>query len=522
MKPIWDLLISMYPVTHGKKLASAFGSYGWSGEGVPHVMERLEQLRMRTIDGFRVRFKPSEADLIDAYDFGYNFGCTLQDKENERKSGRSRLVKCLVCGAIFDSSIDICPVCGVGREHFVPVEEEENTFSRDTKDFYLILGNGAAGISAAEAIRQRDKTGSITMISNEIYSTYNRPMLTKSIMADLNADQIAVHETSWYEENRVFQILGRRVDRIDTDSKEVVLDDGMKLKYTKLIYALGSECFVPPIKGADKKNVFAVRRLDDTKKIADVLPQVKNVIVIGGGVLGLEAAWELKKAKCHVTVLELAPVIMGRQLDEPAAELLKKISENQDIEIRTGVKIAAIEGDDFVSGIRMEDGEVLPADMVVVSCGVRANTAVAKDAGIEVERSVVVNAKMETNVEDIYACGDCAQYQGINYGLWSQAVEQGKTAGANAAGDDLEYETVSAALNFHGMGTALFAAGDNGKNPNLIYKTVEFKDMGKKQYQKFYFLNNRLCGVILIGDVSRLAEMTEALEKHATYQEVMK
>ena len=360
------------------------------------------------------------------------------------------------------------------------------------------------------------------MISNEIYSTYNRPMLTKSIMADLNADQIAVHETSWYKENRVFQILGRRVDRIDTDSKEVVLDDGMKLKYTKLIYALGSECFVPPIKGADKKNAFAVRRLDDTKKIADVLPQVKNVIVIGGGVLGLEAAWELKKAKCHVTVLELAPVIMGRQLDEPAAQLLKKISENQDIEIRTGVKIAAIEGDDFVSGIRMEDGEVLPADMVVVSCGVRANTAVAKDAGIEVDRSVVVNAKMETNVEDIYACGDCAQYQGINYGLWSQAVEQGKTAGANAAGDDLEYETVSAALNFHGMGTALFAAGDNGKNPNLIYKTVEFKDMGKKQYQKFYFLNNRLCGVILIGDVSRLAEMTEALEKHATYQEVMK
>ena len=223
-----------------------------------------------------------------------------------------------------------------------------------------------------------------------------------------------------------------------------------------------------------------------------------------------------------MTVLELAPVIMGRQLDEPAAELLKKISEAQDIEIRTGVKIAALEGEDFVSGIRMEDGEVLPADMVVVSCGVRANTAVAKEAGLEVDRSVVVNARMETSAEDIYACGDCAQYQGINYGLWSQAVEQGKTAGANAAGDNLEYETVSAALNFHGMGTALFAAGDNGKNPNLIYKTVEFKDMGKKQYQKFYFLNNRLCGVILIGDVSRLAEMTEALERHATYQEVMK
>lgn len=126
-----------------------------------------------------------------------------------------------------------------------------------------------------------------------------------------------------------------------------------------------------------------------------------------------------------MTVLELAPVIMGRQLDEPAAELLKKISEAQDIEIRTGVKIASIEGDDFVSGIRMEDGQVLPVDMVVVSCGVRANTAVAKEAGLEVDRSVVVNARMETSMEDIYACGDCAQYQGsimdCGVKLWNRA-----------------------------------------------------------------------------------------------------
>lgn len=522
LKPIWELLISMYPVTHGKKLASAFGSYGWSGEGVPHVMERLEQLRMKTVDGFRVRFKPSDADLIDAYDFGYNFGCTLTDKENPRKSGRSRLVKCLVCGAIFDSSVDICPVCGVGRSQFVPVEEEENQFRRDSKNFYVILGNGAAGISAAEAIRERDKTGSVIMVSNEVYSSYNRPMLTKSIMAELNADQIAVHETAWYETNNIFQILGREVVRVDTNEKEVCLDDGMKLKYTKLIYALGGECIIPPISGGDKNNVFAIRRLDDTRKIADLLPQTGNVVVIGGGVLGLEAAWELKKSKCHVTVLEAAPVIMGRQLDEPAAELLKIIGEAQDIEIRTNAKVEALEGDRFVSGVRMEDGEVIPADMVVFSCGVRANTEVAKAAGLACGRSVLVNNKMETGTEDIYACGDCAELDGINYGLWSQAVSQGKTAGANAAGDEKEYEIISPALNFHGMGTALFAAGDNGKNPNLVYKTAELKDMGRKQYQKLYFLNNRLCGVILIGDVSRMAEMTDALERHAEYREMMK
>lgn len=524
LKPIWDLTTSIFAGTHGGKLASAFGSYGWSGEGVPHIIERLKQLRMNVVDGLKVRFKPGENNLLDAYEYGYNFGCILQQKENPKKkaSGRSQLVKCLVCGEIFDSSMEVCPVCGVGRENFVPVEVEENKFTNDTENFYLIIGNGAAGFNAAKAIRERDRTGSVVMLSNEPYRTYNRPMLTKSIMADLEEDQIAVQDASWYEENRIIQLLSKEVSAIDTQNKEISLSDGSKFKYTKLIYAAGSECFIPPIKGYDKPEVVAIRRLADTKKIMKLLPDVKHVAVIGGGVLGLEAAWEMRKARCEVTVLELAPILMGRQLDEAAGDVLKKIGQGQGIRIETGVQIASIEGEDHVTGVKLADGTVIPAELVIVSAGVRANTALAKAAGIEVDRAVVVNGRMETNVKDIYACGDCAQYQGINYAIWPQAVEQGKVAGANAAGDSLEYTTVPAALNFHGMNTALFAAGDAGKNPNLIYKTVEFKDMGRKQYQKLYFLNNRLCGVILIGDVSRMGELTEALEKNAVYAEVMK
>lgn len=524
LKPIWDLTTSIFAGTHGGKLASAFGSYGWSGEGVPHIIERLKQLRMKVVDeGFRVRFKPGENNLIDAYDYGYNFGCILQEKENPKKaSGRSTLVKCLVCGEIFDSSMEVCPVCGVGKENFVPVEAEETQYINNTKNFYVIIGNGAAGLNAAKAIRERDKTGSVIMISNEPYSTYNRPMLTKSIMADLDENQIAVEETSWYEENNIIQLLGKEVTSIDADNKEIVMNDGMKLQYTKLIYAAGSECFIPPIPGHEKPEVVAIRRLADTKKIAGLLPEVKHVAVIGGGVLGLEAAWEMRKARCEVTVLELAPILMGRQLDESAGEVLKKIGQDQGIQIHTGVQIASIEGEEHVTGVKLADGTVIPAELVIVSAGVRANVALAKAAGVEVDRAAVVNSKMETSVKDIYACGDCAQFEGINYAIWPQAVEQGKVAGANAVGEALEYTTVPAALNFHGMNTALFAAGDAGKNPNLVYKTVEFKDMGKKQYQKYYFLNNRLCGVILIGDVSRMGEMTEALEKHLTYAEVMK
>ena len=523
LKPIWDLTTSIFAGTHGGKLASAFGSYGWSGEAVPHLIERLKQLNMKVTEGFRVRFKPDENQLQDAFDYGFNFGCLLQEKENpKKKKGARTLVKCLVCGAVFDSSIDICPVCGVGPENFVEVEAEENEFSNDTKNFYIILGNGAAGHYAAEAIRKRDRTGTITMISNEPYRTYNRPMLTKSIMAGLNEEQIAVEDASWYEENHIYQILGHEVVKIDPEAKEVHLDDGSKYHYTKLIYALGSECFIPPIKGADKDGVIAIRRLSDTKKVAEKLKETKHAVVIGGGVLGLEAAWELKKSRCEVTVLELAPVLMGRQLDKTAGEMLKKISEGQGIQIHTGVQIEAIEGGEKAEGVRLADGTVIPAELVIVSCGVRANTALAKEAGIATDRAVIVNEKMETNIPDIYACGDCAQYEGINYAIWPQAVEEGKTAGAQAAGDDNTYSTVPAALGFHGMNTALFAAGDNGQNPDLIYKTVEYKDEGKKQYQKYYFLNNRLCGVILIGDTSRMAEMTEALKHHRQYKEIIK
>ncbi len=521
LKPVWDLTTSIFAGTHGGKLASAFGSYGWSGEGVPHIIERLEQLKMRVTEGFRVRFKPSEVDLLNAYEYGYNFGCMLLDKENPKKAaGKTSLVKCLVCGEIFDSSLEICPVCGVGKENFVPVESETTAYRKDTSNLYAILGNGAAGFNAAKAIRERDKTGGVYIISNEEYPSYNRPMLTKSLVAGLDAEQIAIQDASWYEENNVVQILGRQVTSIDTEEKEILTEDGAKFKYTKLIYALGSECFIPPITGADKPEVVAIRRLSDTQKVTELLEKTKEAVVIGGGVLGLEAAWELKKAHCKVTVLELAPRLMGRQLDAGAGEMLKSIGEGQGIAIHTGVQISAIEGEEHVTGVRLGDGTVIPAQLVIVSCGVRSNIQIAKEAGAAVDRAVIVDSHMASSVPDIYACGDCAQYEGINYAIWPQAVEQGKTAGANAAGEELSYSTVPAALTFHGMNTALFSIGDNGGNPDLVYRTVEFKDMSRKQYEKYYFRNNRLCGVILIGDVSKMGEMTEAVERKASFGEL--
>lgn len=523
LKPIWDLTTSMFACTHGGKLASAFGSYGWSGEGVNHIVERLKQLRMKVVDGLRIKFKPGKNDLIEAYDYGYDFGCILLDKENPRvneKSAKKKLVKCLVCGEIFEEGIEICPVCGVGKENFVPVEVEEVSYRNDTSEFYLILGNGAAGVSAAEAIRERNKTCSIVMVSNESVLSYNRPMLTKSMLASFNPSQLAIHDEQWYQDRNIINVLDKTVQSMDTQLKEVAFADGLKLKYDKCIYALGSECFVPPIPGHDKDQVVAIRRLSDVVKIGNMLPDVKHAVVIGGGVLGLEAAWELSKAKCQVTIVEVANQLMGRQLDAGASDMLKDIILEKKMDIRMGANVEEIEGEGAVTGVRLAGGEVIPADLVIVSAGVRASTKVAQEAGIQTDRAIVVDEKMHTNLTDIYACGDCAQYEGINYAIWPQALEMGKVAGANAAGDSLTYETVNAALTFHGMDTALFAIGDNGKNADIKYKTVEFKDPMKMVYEKYYFSNNKLCGAILLGDTSKMAKVTVQVEEHTNFKDM--
>ena len=600
LKPIWDLTTGMFAATHGGKLASAFGSYGWSGEGVPHIMERLKQLKLKTVEGFRVRFKPSEEQLAQAQEYGAEFGRQLLEnlhpiqrapkgkvrcdvcgavfdsdaevcpvckvgpehfipltgeekapkeelvrckvcgavfdasqercpvcgvgpeyylpvKEEKKASGTRKLVKCLVCGEIFDSSLDTCPVCGVGRDKFVEVEVEETAFRNDTQNTYVILGNGCAGVSAAQAIRERDKTGRILLISNE-GPAYQRPMLTKAMLSGLTADQMALHPAGWYEAQNIVQILERQVVAVDAQTKQVELDGGFKLPYTKLIFALGSESFIPPIPGHDKQGVVAIRRLGDVEKVQAMGASLKKAVVIGGGVLGLEAAWELRKAGVQVTVLELAPKLMGRQLDDQAAAVLLDACAKSEVRVETGVQIQAIQGGETVTGVELGSGEVIPADLVILSTGVRANTAVAQAAGVEVDRAIVVNQRMETNLPGVYACGDCAQYQGVNYALWPEAQEQGKTAGACATGELTQYQPIRPILNFHGMNTEVFSMGDPGKTPGVEYKTLEIRD--GENLQRLYFTGNRLCGVILVGDLSQMADLMAAVEEQRPFQQL--
>ncbi len=518
LEPVYNLTLGMYPPVFKGRLASAFGSYGWSGEGVPHIIERLKQVRLKVLDGFRVRFKPDDNQLTDAYDFGYNFGCVLLKKEQKKTAkGARQLVKCLVCGAIFDSSIEECPVCGVGPENFVPAGDVGTGYQKDTEQKYLILGGGVAALEAARAIRERDKTGFITMISAEDHLPYNRPMLTKALLSDFSEDQMAVEQESWFEENNITFVRGTKVEAIDPQAKTVTAG-GYTLVYDKLIYALGAYCFVPPFKGHDLEKVVSIRTIEDAAKVKAMVPCIKTAAVIGGGVLGLEAAWALRRAKIDVTVIEGAPALMARQLNPSASAMIKTVAEDCGIKVYTAASTSEINEE----GVVLADGTVIPAELVIVSTGVRGNLGPAQGAGLAIGRSIIVNDHMETSLPDIYAAGDCAECGGINYALWSQSVEQGKTAGANAAGDDVAYETVDGALAFNGMNTSLFAIGDNGSDPKKLYKTVETTDMRRRHYEKYTFDKNRLVGVILVGDTSRLAELTMKVKEHAKFSDVIK
>lgn len=528
LKPIWDMTTSIFAKTHGGKIASAFGSYGWSGEGVPNIIQRLQQLKLKVYgQGLKIKFKPNDSQLQEAFEFGYGFGASVMAGkivENVKPSTGNKAWKCLVCGEIIygNEPPEACPVCGVGPEQFIEVEVTDVTFSSNKAEKIIIIGNGAAGTAACDEIRKRNAVCEIETISTEDVIGYNRPMLTKGILAEIDSLNFFIKPFTWYGENNIKVTLKTQVESIDASRKELILSNGERRNYDKLILATGAKCFIPPMQGVALEGVYSIRTLADVNSLQDHLDTAADVAIIGGGVLGLEAAWEFKKAGKSVTIIELSPQIMGRQLDGKASQLLRTHAEQVGINVITGVSIEEIAGNGkSVIGVKMGDGTLVKGQIVVLSTGVRQSIELAKSAGISAGKSFMVNEKMETTVADIYACGDCAEFQGANYAIWNQAIEMGKVAGANAVGDEAIYEQIIPSNAFHGFGTSLFAVGDNGKDSAKKYKTFEISDQGKNTYEKLYFVNNRFCGGILIGDVSKSAKLLESYKNQDPISKMM-
>lgn len=516
-KSIWDIVTSLQKEDCQNKLAAVFTSTNSLGSAAENLRQRLTQLGCDlNLQDYTVQGKPDGQTLKNAYEYGFGVGCSLQRIPNPHKP---KLVKCLVCGEVFDASLGTCPVCGVGLEQCVPVDEDAVTFRKDTGNRYVILGGGIAAVSAAEAIRQRDETGRILMLSAENYLPINRPMLTKDLKTVFQTPEtLAVHGREWYDERNIDLRLGCRAVALDPCAKTVTVDSGETIPYDKLIYATGAECFVPPFEGHDKPGVLTIRHLWDSQELQKRIGGgAKKAVVIGGGVLGLEAASELMRAGIQVTVLEATPQIIGRQVDANTAAILKKTMEAMHVACYEGVSIAGIEGESEATGVRLADGRVFPADFVIVSCGNRANVQAAKEAGIKVERAIVVNQRMQTSAADVYACGDCAQFDGVNFQLWQEASNQGRVAGANAAGESLFYANQLLGLSLEGFGTSLFAIGDPGKKSDVPYKTVETCDAVTNRYEKYWFYGGSLQGAVLIGAPGKVADISQAVTEHTRY-----
>ncbi len=418
-------------------------------------------------------------------------------------------IKCIVCGSSLDATEKICPVCGVGEEHFAPSEESDVPATPPSGERFVIIGSGIAAVAAAEEIRRIHLSASVVMIAEENALPYYRPSLSKTAFTPRIGERFALHPPAWYSEQGIFLLFGRTAMRILPRAKQVELSDGTMLGYDKCIIATGAQSADPPIEGRTLRGVFVLRSLADFEAVAQYIRPDMRAAVIGGGALGLEAAWQLYLSGCHVTVLEAADRLFRGRLSEEISEWLVRAAAHREVEIRTGVTISRLEGEEHVRRIILP-GEYMNAELVLLCCGSRPRTELAQEAGLEVDRGIVVNSRMMTGKYGIYACGDCAQIGQDVCGMWNTAENMGRFAGRNAAGEDAMYHPCPTPLLIDAFGSRLFATGDCGTGGRRDYRTEHSASPDGEKY--LYYHADKLCGAVLLGDISQASTLLNRIE----------
>ena len=366
----------------------------------------------------------------------------------------------------------------------------------------VVVGNGMAGTACVEQILKYSPRFEITVFGDETHVNYNRILLSAVLAGEKSADEIVLNSLDWYRENNIRLRLGVRIASVDSVAKTVTSEDGNVTPYDKLLLATGSSPLIPPIEGVQKQGVYVFRNLDDTRALLDRARKGARAIVIGGGLLGLEAARGLQIQGCDVTVVHLMDTLMERQLDSIGGGYLKAKMECLGVKVLLGRNTAAILGDAKAEGVRFKDGSEISADLVVIAAGIRPNVELARAAGLEVNRGVVVNDYMETSHPDIFAVGECVEHKGVCYGLVAPLLEQGKVLAATLTGNKGPlYQGSVPAAKLKIMGVDVFSAGDFREN-TPGNDVVRFEDPALATYKKLILRDNSLVGVILVGETS--------------------
>lgn len=282
--------------------------------------------------------------------------------------------------------------------------------------------------------------------------------------------------------------------------------------------ANGSYNFVPPVKNKEKTGVFTLKTLEDANSIKAFMKNCKNAVIVGGGLLGLEAAWEMKNSDLNVTVVEFESRLLPRQLDEESAAMFKNSISNCGVNIILGDSAVEILGDDKVTGLKLSSGKIIDTDIVIFSVGIRPNIDLVQETGIKTSRGIIVNEKMETNINNIYACGDVAELNSIVYGNWPAAIEMGVTAGKNASGEESSFKDFTSSVIFSAMNTEMFSCGLFDEK----LQQISSKDPNRKILKKLFFENNKLVGSILLGETSASGKIMTAIQSEKTLQDILK
>ena len=366
----------------------------------------------------------------------------------------------------------------------------------------IVIGNGMAAARLVDELARRALGRyAVAVIGEEPRLAYNRVLLSALLADEVGFDDIELRPARWWRDRGVTLRYGVRATAVDAAARNVTLAGGTRLSFSKLVFATGSQPIKPDIPGMDLPGVLTFRDVDDVNAIAAAKAAGTRVVVIGGGLLGLEAAYGLAKAGARVTLLHLMDRLMERQLDHRAALMLQRAVEARGIAVRLQAQTARIAGNGKVEGVELHDGTTIAADAVVVAVGIRANAALARTAGIEVGRGIVVDDHLETNAAGVHAIGECAEHRGCCYGLVEPAYEQAQLLARRLAGERASYPGSVLATNLKVSGVNVFSAGDF-LGATAEAEEIALSDPAAGVYKKLIIAQGRLVGAVLFGDTA--------------------
>lgn len=407
--------------------------------------------------------------------------------------------RCLNCEYIHKGDIPPakCPVCGFSAEHFEFVEAFVSSHNHPNIKKVVVLGGGIAAVSAIETLIKENNELDIVLITNEEKLPYFRLNLTRFLSDEVSEGDLCIHPQYWYDENNIKVVKNRMIIDILPKEKKVLLADNLEYEYDRLIITLGAHPFIPPISGVSAPGVLTLRSVLDAKDLINTLDKSKKVLVIGGGVLGLETAGALAGKGIPVTVAEGARWLMPRQLNAKAGSYVEKSLAKLGVSVEYDFRTIDIKkNDDNSFDVIASDGRSLSVNMVIVATGVRPNTYLARKAGLEVDKGLVVDNYMRTSDDNIYAAGDITEHYGITYGLWNIAQYQGKIAALNLLGNKVPFGGVPSSNALKVLDIDLFSIGDINL-PDASYIGLERSD--EDSYLYMIVRDQQLVGSIAIG-----------------------